>query len=119
MATFLIRLLRGLGWIALICSAGVVVCVTAWQVVRGTIEGQSLWPMPAIWQSLVRTLLISAVATLFSFLLGLPAAFALLHARRRWQHLTMRTLTLIPLLTMPSIYAYAWLIIGTSQHWLL
>lgn len=116
MATILIRLLRGIGWTALVLSAGIVVFITAWQSVQGPVVGQQFWPSPALWRSLGYTLSISAMTIIFSFVLGLPAAFALLHARRNWQRTIMRVFTLIPLLTMPSVYAYAWLIIGTSTN---
>jgi ABC-type Fe3+ transport system permease subunit len=110
-----IRLVRGAGWFLLAAGAGVVACVGMSECLGGPVEGQSAWPAPKMWRSLLTSLAVAGGATGLSFCLGLPAAVGLVHARRRWRHGLLLSMTCLPLVTMPSIFAYAWLLLASPR----
>ena len=116
MLTLATRLLRWLGWVTLIISAGVVITEVVYEAVRGPEVGQALWPTPRLWRCYGTTLCMSAGATVIALILAVPAAFALVATSRRWQRNLLFCLTIIPLLTMPSIFAYAWGLVATSPN---
>jgi thiamine transport system permease protein len=116
MLTLATRILRCLGWAVVIISMGVVVGEVAYESVRGPETGQSLWPTPRMWRCYGTTLWMAASATVIALLLALPAAFALVATARKWQRSLLSSLTIIPLLTMPSIFAYAWMLVATSPN---
>ncbi len=86
------------------------------QVLGGPETGQSLWPTPRLWRYYGTTLWMAFSASIMSLLLALPAAFALVAAARFWRRRLLYSLTIIPLLTMPSVFAYAWMLLATSPH---
>lgn len=115
MLTSAVRLIRCLGWAALLLSVGVVAVNLAAESARGPEIGQSIWPSPRLWNCYQTTLGMAIGATLMSLILALPAAFALATARKYQRHLLL-SLTIIPLLTMPSIFAYAWMLVATTRQ---
>lgn len=116
MPTLIIRLLRYAGWVALLASCGVVVGTVIWEAAGGLEAGQHLWPTPRLWRYFRTTLWMSVCATVLALLLALPASFALVRARFGWQRQSLLALTVIPLVTMPSIYAYAWFLLSSSSN---
>lgn len=110
-----LRLARAGGWLALLLSSGIVLGVIAAQTASGPELGQSLRLSPRMWRYLFATLAVAAGATGLALILAMPAAYAIITARRPWQRRSLIGLTLIPLLTMPSIFGYAWLLLGTSS----
>jgi ABC-type Fe3+ transport system permease subunit len=111
-----VRLLRCLGWAAFCASIGVVLVSLVSQVACGPETGQAVWPTPRLWRYFGTTLWMATSAATLALLLALPAAFALVSAGRAWQRRLLRSLTIIPLLTMPSLFAYAWMLIATSPN---
>jgi len=114
--TLVTRLLRWLGWAVLVVSVGVVLGEVAYEAVRGPVLGQTVWPSPRLWRCYGATLEMAAAATVIALVLALPAAFALVATGQRWQRTLLYCLTIIPLLTMPSIFAYAWILVATSHN---
>lgn len=111
----LVRLVRFAGWIALVGSVGVVIGVTIVESVRGPLADQSVWPTPRLWRCFFTSLAMAGGATALTLILALPAAMALLLATRRWQRSLLLALTIIPLISMPSSFAYAWMLLATSR----
>lgn len=115
MLPLLSRLARLIGWPALAASIGVVAAVLAWQAVQGPVQGQPVWPTPALRISLLHTLWMATAATIAAMLLALPAAIGLSIAGRRTRGI-LAGLSILPLLTMPSTYAYALLVLTTGRN---
>ncbi len=113
--TTIVRIARVFGWAALIGSVGVIVYVLCVQCAGGPVEGQTLMPSPRLWRCIGNSLWMASGAAIAALILSLPAAIALVQARRSWQRAILRSLCILPLLTMPSIYAYAWLLLATSR----
>ena len=119
MPTLLVRLVRYFGWTAFLASCGVVAGAIVVQAAGGPEIGQRLWPTPRLWRYFLTTLWMSTAAVALALALAMPAAYALVRSPRGWQRRALHTLTVIPLLTMPSVYAYAWLIAATNRGVLL
>ncbi|MFH1418119.1 MAG: hypothetical protein ABII12_07550 [Planctomycetota bacterium] len=115
MPTLALRLTRSLGWIVLVCSVGVVVGAIVWQSAQGPEAGQDVWPTARLWRCLFRTLWMAAGATIFALLLSIPCAYALVQPCRRWQRVVLHALVIVPLVSPPSVFAYAWLLLSTSR----
>ncbi len=111
-----VRLLRYLGWLLLAGSVGVVVVVAIYQAVGGPDADQRVWPTPRLWRYLFTTLWMAGLATVLAMVLALPAAFALIQVRRAWQRRVLGVFVVLPLVTMPSTFAYAWLLLSTSRN---
>ncbi|MFQ5411798.1 MAG: hypothetical protein ACE5EC_05855 [Phycisphaerae bacterium] len=112
----LVRITRLTGWLILLASCGAVVGTILWQTPGALHDSLSLWPTPRLWRYFVTTLWMSGGATLLSLTLAIPAAYALVRAPRAWQRRILLSLILMPLLTMPSIFAYAWSLLATSDN---
>jgi len=112
----LVRITRLTGWPILLASCGAVVVTILWQVPGVLHDELSLWPTPRLWRYFITTLWMSGSATLLSLTLAIPAAYALVRAPRAWQRRLLLSLILMPLLTMPSIFAYAWSLLATSAN---
>ncbi len=115
MPTPLVRLVRCLGWTAFLASSVVVAGAIVVQAAGGPEIGQRLWPTPRLWRYFFTTLWMSAAAVAMALALAMPAAYALVRSPQGWQRRALHTLTVIPLLTMPSVYAYAWFIVATNR----
>ena len=115
MPASIVRVVRLVGWIALLGSCGVVVAVVVVEAAAGPEIGQRLWPTPRLWRYFFTTLWMSAATVVMALLLALPAAYALIRAPHGWQRRWLLALCVIPLLTMPSTFAYAWLIVATDR----
>lgn len=113
--TAFVRLLRWLGAAALLGSIGVAVGAILWQAARGPVADQALWPSPRLWGYFGRSLLIATTACMVSLLVALPALLAHVGGGRRFAA-ALWGLTLVPLFTMPSIHAYAWILLATQDH---
>ncbi|MCG8404413.1 MAG: ABC transporter permease subunit [Phycisphaerales bacterium] len=114
MLSIAVRLTRYAGWFALLASSGVIVVTIVWQSIDGF--GAVDMPTARLRRLFVNTIWMSACATVMALGLAIPAAFALVQARREWQRQCLLVLTIIPLMTMPSVFAYAWLLLATSSH---
>ncbi len=115
MTTPLVRLVRYLGWTAFLASSLVVAGAIVAQAAGGPEIGQRLWPTPRLWRYFFTTLWMSAAAVAMALALAMPVTYALVRSPRGWQRRALHTLTVIPLLTMPSVYAYAWFILATNR----
>lgn len=108
-------LLRCVGWTAAAGSVVLVTFIICWQALGGPEAGQSLWPAHRAWRCYANTIWIASGATVCAFVISMPAAFALVQARHAWQRSLLYTLTIIPLITMPAVFAYAWLLLATAR----
>src|SRR5262249_14776868 len=82
---------------------------------RGPVAGQSIWPSPRMWRHFLGSIGMGASATALALVLALPAALALLSARRTLQRSMLLGLIVLPLISMPSSFAYAWMLLATSR----
>jgi ABC-type Fe3+ transport system permease subunit len=115
MAAAWIRLGRCIGWASFFASVVLVLATVFWQAGHGPDLGQAILPSPRLSRLLINTMAMAGTATMLAQLLALPAAAALLLARRPWQRGLMLSLTLLPLMTLPSSFAYAWMLLATSR----
>jgi len=115
MPTPLVRLVRFFGWTAFLASSAVVAGAVVVQAAGGPEIEQRLWPTPRLWRYFFATLWMSSATVVMALALATPVAYALVRSPRRWQRQALHTLTVIPLLTMPSVYAYAWFILATNR----
>lgn len=110
------RLFRYFGWIAVAGSVGVFFLVVIFESAAGPVEGQSLWPTPRLWLCFLTTLAIAAGATGLSLVLAVPAVIGLVHAPGPRRRAILLGLIVIPLLTMPNVFSYGWMVMSTSQN---
>ncbi len=110
-----VRLVRYVGWMVLAGSIGVIVGSIVVQAVGGPVASDVLWPSPRLWRYFGTTLWMAAVATAMALLLSVPAVIALTQARRAWQRRILRGLVVLPLVTMPAVFAYAWMLLATRR----
>jgi len=109
--------LRWLGWLVLGGSAIVVLATLLTEGALGPVPGQACWPTPSALACLANTVWMSAAATLMSLVIALPVAAGLSLADRPWKRSVLAALAVMPLLTMPSTFAYAWTLLATvPQH---
>lgn len=129
MLIHVVRLGRTAGWMLILFLT----CVIAFVLFRAAMTGPSPTlsrpgaPPPTAWEVLSlsdrdlriigKTLGIAAAAVIGSFLLAAPAALALAAARGRAARTLLYGLTVWPLLTPPSVIAYAWTLLATQQNW--
>lgn len=111
-----VRVIRCVGWAVLVASVGVVLWTLAVQAAAGPVADQSIWPAPRLWRYYGTTLAMASCATLISFVLAIPAVVGFAQVRRDWQRRTLASLVLLPLVTMPSIFGYAWLLLSTQTN---
>ncbi|UCD27845.1 MAG: iron ABC transporter permease [Planctomycetota bacterium] len=107
MRRWAVILICAVGWLALLTGilTPLLGMVSA-SLNRGSIPTETV-AVPSSGILLVRSLTLSAVATLGAIILGLlPAAVLGASGRRRWP--VLMGLTLAPLLIPPQVYAYAW-----------
>lgn len=114
MASRFIRVLSIIGLIALLASIGIITGTLLVQTPFGPADGQPVWPSEALRLSLLHTLWMAAIATFAATLIALPAAIGMSIANSRGRA-ALTALTTLPLFTMPSVYAYATLMITTSK----
>ena len=112
---FVVRLLRYFGWIVLAGSVGVFFLVVIVESSGGPVSGQSLWPTPRLWRCFQATVLIAAGAACISLVLAVPPVIGLLHARRRSQKALLLALVILPLLIMPNVFSYGWMVMAMSR----
>jgi ABC-type Fe3+ transport system permease subunit len=111
-----VRFFRALGWAWLLVALGppvLLVVVTLW---RGPPNWDAVALSPRLTTIYLRTVVVALGATTFALLAALPAAFALLHARRPLTRGCLYGLCILPLLTPPSAFGYAWMLLGTQPH---
>lgn len=108
-----VRLTRWIGLAAFLMSFGVMVVTLLSQLPAGPLPGQSWLPSAALRSSLVDTLWMASAAVVVSLALALPAAVGMALVRGRGRSLIL-ALTIFPVVTMPSVHAYALLILSTS-----
>ncbi len=114
MARLPVIVVCGVGWLVVAAAlaaplAGMVLVATG----SGTIA-TGMVAVPSGWVLLVRSLTLSAVATLVGLLLGLLPA-GLLGSSRGPMTPVLLGLTLVPLLVPPQVYAYAWQLATSPQ----
>ncbi len=108
-----VRLTRYVGWAVLLASVGVILWTLVVQALAGPVAGQSVWPTPRLWRYYGTTLAMASSATIMALLLAIPVVVAFAQVRTFWQRRLLASLVLLPLVTMPSIFAYAWLLLST------
>ena len=113
--TAVIRIARWVGWLALAGSAGVVFGTVLVEAIRGPVAGQSMWPSPRLWRLFFTSVGLGTAATGVALVLALPPAIALLSARRTLQRSILLAIVVLPLVSMPSSFAYAWMLLATSR----
>jgi len=64
-----------------------------------------------------RTAGIAAGTALLATVLAMPVVFAAGHARGGLARRTLTSLTLVPLLAPPCVFAYAWMLVSSEQGW--
>lgn len=115
MPAFALWLMRWMGRLLLAASAGVVVGVTLWQLARGGVDLEALRGTPRDELVFRNSLLLALGAVVGSHLLALPVILVL--SRQPSGSATrglLLGLTILPLICMPSVYAYAWLLVASS-----
>lgn len=129
MLIHVVRLGRTAGWMLILFLT----CAIAFVLLRAAVTGPAPTlarpglPPPAAWEVLSlsardvriigKTLAIAGGAVVGSFLLAAPAVLALAAARGRAARTLLYGLTAWPLLTPPSVIAYAWTLLATQQSW--
>jgi ABC-type Fe3+ transport system permease subunit len=116
MINLAVRVVRCIGWAVLLASVGVILWTLLVQAIGGPVAGQSPWPTPRLWRYYGTTLFMAAATTLAALLLATPAVMAFAQVRANWQRRILASLVLLPLVTMPSVFAYAWLLLSTRQN---
>lgn len=110
-----VRLLRYFGWIVLAGSVGVFFLVVTVDASKGPVSGQSLWPTPRLWRCFLSTILIATGAACMTLVVAVPPVIGLLHARRRWTRAVLLALVILPLLIMPNVFSYGWMVMAMSR----
>lgn len=110
----IVFLARCLGWLALGGSTGLFLVVTLWQTLHGPADGQALVPDKRLQGCLITTVTMAVGAAVLGLIFALPAAWVLSAARRPVARALVSALTILPLVTMPSVFSYAWLLIATT-----
>ncbi len=118
MAALLLRILTIFGAATLLGSVGVCVGILVAQVPRGPVDGQPLWPTESLQISLLHTIWMAVTATFAALLISLPATIGISIGRPRGRRI-ITAITVLPLVTMPSVYAYATLLITNSNFEML
>ncbi|HKQ49104.1 MAG TPA: hypothetical protein VJZ71_13620 [Phycisphaerae bacterium] len=108
-----VRLLRIVGGAAFLASVGVIVGTVILQAAFGPVADQSIWPTPRLWRYFGTTLAMASGTTIIALILAIPAVVAFAQVRTFRQRRILASLILLPLVTMPSIFAYAWLLLAT------
>jgi ABC-type Fe3+ transport system permease subunit len=106
---------RWIGFAALAASGGVVVVWTAAEALGGPVADQAIWPTPRMLSCLATSLKMALLATVIAHLIAVPVVFGMVVARRVWQKRLLTALIILPLVTMPSIFAYAWMLLATRR----
>jgi ABC-type Fe3+ transport system permease subunit len=115
MSVWFVRLLRGLGWIAWCASIGAVLAVVIVQVLPGPSVGQRFFPDERILRCMRSSLAMGLAATIIALIIALPTSVALSITPRGRIRSGLMCLTILPLVTMPSIFGYAWMLLATSH----
>lgn len=111
-----VRLVRCIGWAVLLASVGVVFEILLVQAAGGPVEGQSIWPTARLWRYYGTSLAMAGGATVLSLILAIPAVVTFAQIRTDWQRRILAGLVLLPLVTMPSVFAYAWVLLSTRPN---
>ncbi len=116
-------LMRWLGRFLLAASSGIVLAVIAWQLVRGGFDAGALRTTPRDLLVFRNSCILAAAAVLGAHLLAMPVILVLARLPSAGRDSAtsgspargvITGLSIIPLICMPSIYAYAWLLIAPS-----
>ncbi|MCB9853894.1 MAG: hypothetical protein H6819_12410 [Phycisphaerales bacterium] len=114
-STLFYRIVQCVGWAALLAAHGVVLGTILAQSLAGPGEGVEILPSTARLHSLINSFAIAGGATLIALVISFPVGCAIAQGRRPWTRRTLSALMLVSILTMPSIHAYAWQLLMTSQ----
>ena len=109
------QIARVIGWVAIATSAGVVLTATFIESIPGPLPDQSIWPTPRLWSYFRTTLWMAALATIIAFAIATPLMIVLANLRPGLKRRILLILIILPLVTMPSIHAYAWLLLATRK----
>lgn len=115
MIPVLLRIARLVGWTALAATSGLVCGWIVWEAARGPIEDQSIWPSERLWRCFATSIKISSGAALLAALFAVLPAAGLSIAPRGALRRALVGLVLTPLLLMPSMFGYAWMLLCTSR----
>jgi ABC-type Fe3+ transport system permease subunit len=106
---------RVVGWLVLAMSVGIVLVATVVEAAPGTLADQSAWPTPRLWGYFRTTIAMASVATLIAFAIAIPFTAVMAGVRHGRQRRVLTALIIMPLVTMPSIHAYAWMLLATRK----
>lgn len=96
-------------------SVGVVLVATLIESAAGPVPGQSLLPTARLWGYFRTTICMAALATTCAQIVAVPFAAVLANLPVGRFRRAMTALIVLPLLTMPSIHAYAWMLLATRK----
>lgn len=114
-STFIHRIVQGVGWIALLGAHGVVVGTIVAQSLGGPGDFVALMPSAGMARTLFHSFCIAGGASMLAVAVGAVVACAAAQTRRRAWRTLLFAFMLLAILTMPSIHAYAWQLLFTSQ----
>lgn len=106
---------RVVGWLVLAMSVGIVLVATVVEAAPGPLADQSAWPTPRLWGYFRTTIAMASVATLIAFAIAIPFTAVMAGVRHGRQRRVLTALIIMPLVTMPSIHAYAWMLLATRK----
>lgn len=111
-----VRVVRWLGWVAAAASVGIVLVALVYESIGGPHAVQDWWPAARIWRQLQTTVWMAGASTLLAFLLALPAVLALTQTAPGWPRRLLSSMIVVPLVTMPGVFAYAWMLLSTKRQ---
>lgn len=115
MTLALVRIARLIGWTVLAASAGLVCGWLIWEAARGPVADQAIWPVSWLWLCFVTSVKISGAAMVLAALFAALPAAGLSIAPRGMARRVLTGLIISPLLLMPSMFGYAWMLLCTSR----
>lgn len=106
---------RVVGWLVLALSVGIVLVATVIEAAPGTLADQSAWPSPRLWGYFRTTIAMASAATILAHLIAIPFTAVMAGVRHGRHRRVLTALIIMPLVTMPSIHAYAWMLLATRK----
>lgn len=106
---------RVVGWLVLAMSVGIVLVATVIEAAPGTLADQSAWPSPRLWGYFRTTIAMASAATILAHLIAIPFTAVMAGVRHGRHRRVLTALIIMPLVTMPSIHAYAWMLLATRK----
>lgn len=106
---------RVAGWLVLAMSVGLVLVATVIEAAPGPLPDQSVWPTPRLWGYFRTTIAMASTATVLALFIAIPFTAVMAGIRHGRHRRVLTALIIMPLVTMPSIHAYAWMLLATRK----